>query len=286
MADYANAARRFVMATPAYLRLRDVLVRAHRNNVHVTREDLARRYLTGSGIEIGALTTPLRVPPDVRVRYVDRKSRAGLLEEEGPELRAKGLNPDAIPETDVVDDAGTLANFGESEVDFVVANHVLEHLEDPIAGLRNLLRVTRPGGIVLLTLPDARHTFDARRQRTSPEHLVRDHQEGPEASRRAHYEEWARIIEGLPDDRIDERADEFAREDARHHFHVWELDDFLELLRAVPLGGELVEARAYGIEFAVVLRKTSPPSPSDSTTGQPCTRAASLGSQLSKRSSS
>jgi predicted SAM-dependent methyltransferase len=61
--------------------------------------------------------------------------------------------------------------------------HVVEHLEDPIGALKHMLRVTRPGGIVLLTLPDGRHRFDARRARTTVEHLLRDHEEGPHASR-------------------------------------------------------------------------------------------------------
>lgn len=248
--------RRAVMRTWPYLRLRDVALRAHRDNMTVTREDLARRYLHGEGIEIGALIKPLRVPPDVTVRQVDYKSRADLIRDDGPGLRELGVDLDRIPEIDVVDDAGTLGTFADRTVDFVVANHVLEHLEDPIAGLQNFLRVLRPGGTLLLTLPDARHTFDARRERTTVAHLLRDHEEGPAASRDQHYEEWARLIEGVPDERVAERVAAYAREDARHHFHVWELEDFLALLRALPLPYELLDARAYGIEFAVVLRRT------------------------------
>jgi predicted SAM-dependent methyltransferase len=255
------AVRRAVMRTWPYLRLRDVALRAHRDNMTVTREDLARRYLTGQGIEIGALIKPLRVPPGVTVRQVDYKSRADLIRDDGPGLRELGVDLDQIPEIDVVDDAGTLATFADASVDFVIANHVLEHLEDPIAGLHTFFRVLRPGGTLLLTLPDARRTFDARRARTSAAHVLRDHEEGPETSRREHYEEWARLIEGLPEDRVPERVAVYAREDARHHFHVWELEDFLALLRAVPLPCELLDARAYGIEFAVVLRKTPAQAP-------------------------
>lgn len=245
------------MRLPAYLRLRDVMLRAHRDNMWVGREDLARRHLSGSGIEIGALTSPLRVPPGVEVRHVDRKSREALIREEGPELAAGGHDPRAIPETDIVDDAGRLAGVADESVDFVIANHVLEHLEDPIGALENLVRVIRPGGVLFLTLPDARHTFDAPRPRTSIEHLRRDHEEGPAASRSAHYEEWARLIEHYAEDDLEARVAEFAREDARHHFHVWELEGFLELLLALRLPCELLEARLCGIEFAVVLRKRS-----------------------------
>lgn len=249
------ALRRWIVRLPPYLRMRDLMLRAQRDNMWVAREDLARRHLSGSGLEIGALTAPLRVPPGVEVRYVDRKSREALIREDGPELARQGHDPEAIPETDVVDDAGRLAAVDDQSVDFVIANHVLEHLEDPIAGLENLVRVIRPGGTLLLTLPDARFTFDAGRARTSVEHLLRDHTEGPEVSRHEHYREWASAIERFAPDDVEARVAEFARDDARHHFHVWELETFLELLRAVSLPCRLVEARLCPLEFAVVLRK-------------------------------
>ncbi len=178
-----RALRGALINTWPYRRLRDVALRAHRTNMAVTREDLARRYLSGTGIEIGALIKPLRVPPHVTVRQVDYKSRADLIRDDGPALRALGVDVKRIPEIDVVDDAATLAGFADASVDFVIANHVLEHLEDPIAGLHTWLRVIRPGGTLLLTLPDARHTFDARRERTTVAHLERDHEQGPETSR-------------------------------------------------------------------------------------------------------
>lgn len=240
----------------AYLTARDLMVAAGHKSVWVVREDLARRYLFGAGIEIGALSQPLRVPPRVRVRYVDRMSTADLIRTDGPTLRSLGLDPASIPETDVVDDADRLATFADQSVDFVVANHVLEHLEDPIGALENLLRVIRVSGILFLTLPDARHTFDAGRSRTTVEHLVRDHRCGGEASRGQHYEEWARDIEGIGPGGVPQRVAQFAREDARHHFHVWELEGFLSLLAAAGLPGQLVHAQAYLKEFAVILRKS------------------------------
>ncbi len=75
---------------------------------------------------------------------------------------------------------------------------VVEHLEDPIQGLPTFLRVVRPGGIVFLSLPDARYTCDAARERTTIDHVVCDHHEGPVCYRRWHYEEWAPDIEGCP----------------------------------------------------------------------------------------
>jgi predicted SAM-dependent methyltransferase len=247
---------RYIAKSGARRRLRDLVLRAGRGDIFTVREDLARRYLTGSGIEIGALTFPLRKPRGVQTRFVDYLSREDLVRAYGANLAAAGLDPDSIPEVNVVDDAQRLARFDDESVDFVVANHVLEHLEDPVGALRQLLRVIRSRGILYLTLPDARYTFDASRARTTVQHLLHDHAEGPLASRLEHYEEWARFNEALPDDRVADRVAQFTREGEHHHFHVWQLEDFLELLRALELPCELQLAQATQPEFAVILRKT------------------------------
>src|SRR3954454_1680866 len=43
-----------------------------------SRRRLARRFLSGDGLEIGALTLPMWMPPGARVRYVDRKPLVAL----------------------------------------------------------------------------------------------------------------------------------------------------------------------------------------------------------------
>jgi predicted SAM-dependent methyltransferase len=236
-------------------RARDMLLRAGDGGDLATfREDLARRYLRGEGIEIGALHRPLRLPPTARVRYVDVLSRDQLL---AKHTSAVYGNPRWVVETDVIDDGERLAAFADQSVDFVIANHMLEHTEDPIATLEHFIRVLRLGGILFLTLPDASHTFDALRPRTTLEHLVRDHRDGPEVSREEHYREWA-VVECVPEEGIPERVAQFAREETRHHFHVWELESFLELLRALHLPATLELAQRHVDEFAVILRRVEP----------------------------
>ncbi len=114
----------------------------------------------------------------------------------------------------------------------------------------------RPGGILFLTLPDPRHSFDGRRTRTTVAHVLRDHRDGPESSRREHYEEWAHIVEGrLDEGDIERRVAEFASQGTRNHFHVWELETFLELLFALELPLAVEAAQVTAPEFAVILRK-------------------------------
>lgn len=219
------------------------------------REELSVRYLRGEGIEIGALHRPLWVPPGVHVRYVDAMTSEKLLE------AISGIYEplQRLVRVDVVDDGARLASFDDASLDFVIANHVLEHLEDPAGALGHWIRVLRPGGVLLLTLPDARHTpFDAPRARTTVEHALRDHREGPVGSREDHLSEWARVAEQLPADRIPERVGELREAAWPIHFHVWELEGFLELLLALKLPATIELAQAAAPEFSVVLRKQAP----------------------------
>jgi predicted SAM-dependent methyltransferase len=189
------------------------------------------------------------VPGGARVRYVDH----GAVDE----LRRVYPEHDWVQAPDVVDEAERLASFDDESLDFIVANHVLEHVEDPVAALTAFLRVLRAGGIVFLTLPDPRHSFDQRRARTTVEHVLRDHREGPETSRREHYEEWAHIVESIGDEAaVAQRVAEFESEGTRNHFHVWELETFLQLLLALELPVAIEAAQATEPEFAVVLRKS------------------------------
>jgi SAM-dependent methyltransferase len=230
---------------------RDVVVRRATSDRKTLREDVAARYLAGDGIEIGALDFPLRIPRGARVRYVDYLDERGLRAAYAVNLQAGRR----LTAPDVVDDGARLSRFADWSLDFVVANHMLEHVEDPIGALGHQLRVLRRRGILLLTLPDARQTFDAPRERTSVEHLLRDHREGPAVSRRAHFEECARLIEGHGAETLEGRIAEMEAEHLRVHFHVWEPRTFAGFLAALeaPFSLELIQASV--LEFVVVLRK-------------------------------
>jgi GT2 family glycosyltransferase len=222
------------------------------------REELAAAYLRGTGIEIGALHSPLRVPDSVTVRYVDRMP-VTLLRRHYPELAELPL-----VEVDILDDGERLETIKNATQDFVIANHLLEHTGDPIATIGTWLRVLRPGGVIYLAVPDKRFTFDSDRQTTPLEHIVRDYEQGPEVSRRQHFEEWARHVEGVPEDRVAERADALEELDYSVHTHVFTERELLELLLFCgERFGELeIEAlRRNGLETVVVLRKPDPDAP-------------------------
>ena len=229
------------------------LLSPYAREIRTVRNGLARRYLRGEGLEVGALHLPLRLPRGARVRYVDRLPVEGL-RQQYPELRHRDLVP-----VDVVDDGEVLASIADASVDFVVANHFIEHTENPIATLVNQLRVLRPGGVLYLAVPDKRHTFDADREVTPLEHVWRDYVDGPAWSRAGHFREWVSFVERAGEAEIEERARALERDGYSIHYHVWTSDAFVELLvrcRAAGLPFELQALDRVQHEFIVVLRKT------------------------------
>ena len=221
------------------------------------RASLAFRYLGGRGLEIGALHLALPLPPGAEVRYVDRMG-VGDLRHHYPELAALDLAP-----VDVVDDGERLETVTPESVDFIVANHFLEHCQDPIATITTHLTKLRPGGILLYAVPDKRYTFDFRRDRTPLQHIIDDHEHGAQRSRAEHYLQWASHVHEGTGPPSAEQAQAYAHqleaEDYSIHFHVWTAADLTELMLHIQQrldNFEIETIRRNGIENIVILRKT------------------------------
>ncbi|HXR28587.1 MAG TPA: methyltransferase domain-containing protein [Solirubrobacteraceae bacterium] len=226
------------------------------------RRRLARRYLRGEGLEVGALHAPLWMPAGARVRYVDRMD-VRALREHYPELASEELVA-----VDVIDDGERLGTQADASADFIIANHFIEHTEDPLGTLASHLRVLRPGGILYLAVPDRRRTFDSARQATPLAHLLADHSEGPARSRRAHQEEWARLVDKVPETEVPARVAALEEADYSIHYHVWAPWEFREMLDharevgQLPFTIEAVQPNEH--EFIVILRRTPVPGPAAS----------------------
>jgi SAM-dependent methyltransferase len=220
------------------------------------RRRLADRYLDGDGIEVGALHLPLPLPRGAHARYVDRMNVADL-RSHYPEL-----NEYELVEPDFIEDGESLASVPSDSMDFVIVNHLIEHCQDPIGALLSHARVLREGGILYLAAPDKRRTdFDNEREETSLEHLLHDHEQGPEGSRSKHYEEWSRFAVKAPAEEVSERAAALEQQDYSIHFHTFTLTSFLALLlrarEAYDLPLEVVATETNNHEFIVIARKTA-----------------------------
>src|SRR4030067_1309547 len=112
------------------------------------RSELASRFIRGTGIEIGALQNPLKVPANVNIKYIDRLNKNDLLNNYPEVKESIRVSPD------IIDEAETLNKIVEEQFDFCICNHILEHMADPINAFKNWLRVLKPGSILYLSVPD------------------------------------------------------------------------------------------------------------------------------------
>ncbi len=125
-------------------------------------------YLKGNGIEIGALNSPLVILHDnAKVKYVDYKS-VDELKNCYPEL-------DNFVKVDILSTAQNLEGLKNDSLDFIIANHVIEHLVNPMKSLQNWHTKLKHGGILYLAFPHALACPDKTRKITSVAHLVQDY---------------------------------------------------------------------------------------------------------------
>ena len=224
------------LATPFMRRL------LRRPGIFQVRRDLSFRYIAGSGVEVGALNAPLEILANVTVKYADLYA-------------TDPMRADYVPE--IITDIESLDGIDDASQDFFVANHVLEHVENPLRALHSISRVLRTGGVAFIALPDKRFTFDKRRAVTPLAHLIRDFEEGPEWSAYPQYLDWAENVEGLRDKAAHERALLLLSGRDNIHFHVWDFDAMAEFFSYVAtLTGLNIEHSQFNRSEGVwILRK-------------------------------
>jgi len=230
------------------------------NDRKTIRQHYADKYLAGAGVELGAQNCPLVSTHATKMEYVDVHTNEYLINYF--HLPAHELVP-----LDHVGDSSDLSKYADGSKDFLIANHVLEHMHDPIAAIKEWSRILRPNGTMLLTVPNYRgNEYDFAGTPTTIEHLIEDHEHhaGPsDARNRLHYEEFvaaAEIARSHPS--FHDRVNELIAADDRIHFHAY-TSKLLELL--VEAASErstyrlkLIDkfAHMFCYEFLVVLRKS------------------------------
>lgn len=231
------------------------------NNQSAIRAELTQ-HLHGRGIEIGALHKPLPIdnPKVDLIQYVDRLPLEEL-RQHYPEL-----NDLPLVEPEILDEGGELSRIPDQSLDFIIANHLFEHLENPLRALEIWCRKLRRKGVIYLAIPDKRYTFDKDRDLTSIEHLLYDYEAPPEERgmlNHQHYVETAEIIEKRVGKDAQQRVESLESLSYSIHHHVWTYDSFLELLdfviqeRDIPL--EIIDhspPQPGGDEYIFILRKS------------------------------
>jgi SAM-dependent methyltransferase len=185
------------------------------------RRAIAHSFISGCGIEIGAASRPFPLPPGVSCFYGDVNDNDVL------RTRCEG---ELVPAGNL--DGQTLEGVTDASLDFVIAAHVIEHLENPLGALRHWLRVLRPGGKAIVVVPDMRHTFDRSRPETPLSHVISDEKDGGDGTRRQAYEEHIRYVHvelgGVPvsENEIGSHIDHLISARFDTHFHAWTASGF------------------------------------------------------------
>jgi predicted SAM-dependent methyltransferase len=190
-----------------------------------TRTRISFRYIKGNGIEIGALHNPLSTCDRAKVKYVDRLPSGEL------HKHYSDLNPHQMVNIDLIDNGEILSTIEDNSLDFIIANHFLEHCENPIGTIRNHLKKIKTGGFLYYAIPEKTHTFDIERPLTEFQHLVEDDIHGPTISHKKHFIEWVTIVEKTQDpNEIDTRVSVLMAMNYSIHYHVWDITTGFQLL--------------------------------------------------------
>jgi predicted SAM-dependent methyltransferase len=215
-----NAFRKFYMSfEPYFFVLLSPLLRSR--YTRTGRSLIAQKYLTGSGLEIGAFASPTMVPLGAHVKYVDRVPASHW--RDYPEYEdAKPVDPD------IIDDGARIASVPDASVDFVMCFHMLEHVPNAMEAVRNWIRALKPSGVLIVSVPDKRYTWDKDRDTTPLEHFIRDFEDGPDWGAEEHYRDFAKNVKKLTEE---EEIKQFIIEaPPAIHFHVWDVPSFFMFL--------------------------------------------------------
>jgi SAM-dependent methyltransferase len=193
------------------------------------RWGISAASLSGSGLEIGAMDLPLHVKSGVAVKYLDRISKEDSAKI-FPNLSAKLVN------VDIIGDGETLDVIETNSQDFVIGNHFIEHTQNPILTIENMLRVTRTGGKVFMAIPDKRFTFDEPRSITPLAHFIKDYTDGPAWSEHDHYVDFVKHTEhgiGKSELEIEEVIKKLKQINWSIHYHVWDHQSMIEMFSMI-----------------------------------------------------
>jgi SAM-dependent methyltransferase len=143
-------------------------------------------------------------------------------------------------------EATSLTGISNQVYDFILSAHNLEHIANPVLALKEWTRVLKPGGFLIVILPDYRRTFDHFRKPTAVAHMMEDYDQGTEETDLTHLPEILELHD-LNRDRAAGTREQFRERSLRNfknrclHHHVFDERNSRELLESVGLSVRVVE---------------------------------------------
>jgi len=220
----------------------------------MNRFDLSKKYgPKGFGLEIAGLHNPWPVlDPFTKVLQVDLFDHASL-RKQYPEMCHK-----PFVDVHVLDDGNYLKTIADESMDFLFSSHVLEHLQNPIEGIKNWLRVLKKGRYAYLAVPLRDQTFDRNRVNTSLDHVIEEYKNPYQLHLGEHYREYFRDVDRLRGVELDDRVYQSLMDKPHIHFHCWDfiaLEEFFFESQIILNGFNILEFMPAGHEALIVLQK-------------------------------
>lgn len=188
------------------------------------RKKLIYKHIHWCGVEIWWFDNPAPIKTKTTsVKYVDYLDEENLIKTY-PHLKNK-----EIQKLDYVCKADNLDKIEPNSQDFIIANHLFEHLQNPIKALSERYRVTKDWWSIFMTIPDKRKTSDEKRERTTLEHIISDYISPSEERDRDHYMDyaWIHISDHY---QIEKEAQRLKITDNSIHYHVFIEEDVLSII--------------------------------------------------------
>jgi len=170
------------------------------------------------------------------------------------------FNSRKAPGKNIFCDASDLSVMDDASYDFILSSHNLEHFANPVRALKEWQRIIRPGGGLILVLPNCAHTFDHRRNPTTVTHMLEDFDQGTPEDDFTHLPEILQRHD-LTMDPLAGSAEEFRQRSLNNftnrclHHHVFNEDNSRELLTKIGMEVLAVET---ALPFHIFLLARTP----------------------------
>ena len=154
---------------------------------------------------------------------------------------------------------GDTIPYDSDSFDFLLSEHVLEHITNPIKALKEWLRVLKSQGVLFIFLPHMKRTNDKYRSITTLDHLIEDYKNNTPYNDSTHYDDWIQNVvkKGLIPSHYQRMDKQELLNSASIHHHVWTEKEIIELFNYLNLEILFVDEKVKDRRdsFAVIARK-------------------------------
>ena len=158
-------------------------------------------------------------------------------------------------------ESSDLSIIGSEKYDFLLSNHAIEHMANPIKCMKEWIRVLKDNGILVVIIPHKEGTFDRHRLVTKLSHLIDDHENDVGEEDRTHIAEIIELSDLRRDPDAGTRLDFEKRLEANYenrgaHHHVFDNQLVADLID--HMGLQCISLESYAHNNIIAIAKKIP----------------------------